>query len=513
MATRSTNGKFAKPPDGVLAERSGMQKPSRNRIVHIPPYLEGVKAALDSQIGPDGLIVRDNPMMFPGYDRLYTGSYETYRWMLQHPIIRLVRSIRIGIIAANTWEYEAAEKDVNPEWVEYTKTTFDRLRPDLIWDYMARGHDYGWQGGEPIWEPGDAELRLERVKPLLVDVTEVLRDKHGTFTGLRNNIVIEGQTTPPELGAPYKAWKFTYDGEADYPYGRSWLENLRATAWRMWLDCAQDLHKIGNKISGTIGIIFSPAGTFPGPIDEATGKPKAISYKENAETVFKALGMGAIGAWFPSLSLSPDTKGNLDAMKVLVELAGKSLTHFEKFDFTAQATAIKSILERMIHAEQLMFAGGLRSARVGMEGQHGTKAEAGEHTDTGTINAEADEESFARQVQPLVDCNLILNRSAKARGKVRIKPTSLVDRKTAIYKAVLLSLAQDKIIAQELAATPGVVKSLMRVLDITGETDFSVENLQKRIGEELKARQKPGPEGDDKKTPEPEGGRTPKKEE
>jgi hypothetical protein len=238
-----------------------------------------------------------------------------------------------------------------------------------------------------------------------------------------------------------------------------------------------------------------------------------VSYKENAEKVLRALGSGAIGAWFPSLSLSPDAKGNLDAMKVLVELAGKSLTHFEKFDFTGQTAAIKPILERMIHAEQLMFAGGLRSARVGMEGQHGTKAEAGEHTDTGTINAEADDEQFARQCQPLVDANLVLNRSAKARGKVRIKPPSLVDRKTAIYKAVLLALTNDSAISQELASTPGVVKALMNVLDIKGETDFSVENLKGRIEKSLAAKQQPGPGADPKKTTEPQGGRTPKKEE
>jgi hypothetical protein len=510
MATRNGNGQFAQPPAGTLDEQTAAQKPGGNRVVHIPPYMESASTATGIDWSQQNRFV-DNPMGFPGYSSLYRGNPETYRWMLCHPIIRLVRSIRIGIIAANTWEYEGTEKGVNPEWIEFTKTTFDRLRPDLIWDYFARGQDYGWQGGEPIWEAEDGRLLLQRVKPLIVDVTDALQDKHGTFVGLRNSVPLDGKI--PELAAPFKAWKYTYDSEGDYPYGRSWLENMRATAWKMWLDCAQDLWRIGNKISGTIGIIFSPAGTFPGDIDPETNKPKMVSYKENAEKVLRALGSGAIGAWFPSLSLSPDAKGNLDAMKVLVELAGKSLTHFEKFDFTGQTAAIKPILERMIHAEQLMFAGGLRSARVGMEGQHGTKAEAGEHTDTGTINAEADDEQFARQCQPLVDANLVLNRSAKARGKVRIKPPSLVDRKTAIYKAVLLALTNDSAISQELASTPGVVKALMNVLDIKGETDFSVENLKGRIEKSLAAKQQPGPGADPKKTTEPQGGRTPKKEE
>jgi hypothetical protein len=39
----------------------------------------------------------------------------------------------------------------------------------------------------------------------------------------------------------------------------------------------------------------------------------------------------------------------------------------------------------MKHDEELMFAGGLRPSRTGLEGKHGTKAESGVMTDTGML--------------------------------------------------------------------------------------------------------------------------------
>lgn len=515
MATRNGNGQFVKPPLGTLEERSGPQSHTKGRsiIPHIPPYLE-TAAAIGGFVWPNTNTpdVTLNPMGFPGYGTMYTGTYETYSWMLQHPIHRLVRAICVAIIAANTWEYEKVGKNSSQEAVDFTKETFDRLRYDLIWDFYVRGRDYGWAGGEPVWIAEDGGLKLERVKPLAQRASEILEDNHGNFVGIRNHVSVDdrSQTKPVEIAAPYKAWKYTYDSETGYGYGRSWLENSRATAWKMWLDCAQQLQMLGSKISGTIGIIFSPAGTFPGPIDPATGKPTMVSYEQNAKKVIEAFKNGSAGAWFPSLSLMPDAKGNIDAMKVLVELAGKSLTHFEKFDFTGQTAAIKPILERMIHAEELMFAAGMLSARVGMEGKHGTKAEAGEHTDTATINAEAEDEGFAKACQPLVDANLVLNMSPKLAGKVRIKPPSLVDRKTSIYKATLLAMLNDTTISKQLALTPGLMTSLLRVLDITSDVPFDDKALAKSVEEDRKAKEpKPGPAATGNKQPEPQGGRPP----
>lgn len=504
-------------------ERTGPQGPAGPHAGYpaTPAFLETQSTMLGGALYANGGTLC-NPMAFPGYGHLYTGSYLTYRWMLQHPILRLVRAISTAIVISSTWEYVAIEEGdkIPTRWLKLIKSCFGMLRPQLISDFYVRGRDMGWVGGEPIWTYNRRrQLIISRVKPLLHEVTEVLTDRHGNITGLRNNVGLrpqdnEGRAVADagrgfvDLDARYKAFVYTYDREYDNHYGRSWLENVRATAWKDWLDCAQQLQKLGNKITGIVSVITSPAGTFPGP-PGPDGKPTQISYKSNAEAVIKALANGAAGVWFPTLGLTTDARGNVDAMKVLVELANKSLTNINVLDFGTQAAALAPILERMIHAEELMFAGGLRPARTGLEGKFGTKAEAGVFTDTGTYVAEAEDEDFARQCQPLVDMLLAVNYGEQARGRVRIKPPSLVDRKASVVRAVLLAMLNNQDVNTEMAATIDV-DALLKTLDIDTKKPFDADAVLKLVQDKLK-KPEPGPDADPNKTPEPEGGR-PRKE-
>jgi hypothetical protein len=397
-----------------------------------------------------------NPLGFPGYDRLYTGGYDSYRWMLQHPILRLVRAIAVSPIIVSSWEYEKTRKNVPDDNVELVKNNFDLLRNDMLTEFFVDGRDMGWKGGEPIWDIVDGNWNIVRMKPLLQDITEVLADKKGNFVGLKNYADVDG-VGGVELVAPFKAWKYTYDGLNGYHYGRSWLENVRATAWKDWLDCAQQLQKLGAKIAGIVSIIVSPAGSFP------TGDPEkpTITYRENAEKVIKALANGAAGAWFPSLALAIDAKGNVDAMRLLADLAGKSLTSITPVDFGSNSPAILGILARMRHNEELMFAGGLRPARTGLEGEHGTKGQA-------------------------------------AKGTVRINPASLVDRMATLIKALLLAGMNIPEFAQEFFKTLDV-NNAMKLLTLKQVKQFDANAIK------LESKK---PDGETPpRNPEPQGGR------
>lgn len=470
-----------------------------------------------------------NPMGFPGYGSLYGGTPVTYRWMLQHPILRLVRSIVVSAIAAGgPWEYDKVDPKADDKDRELLARTFDPLREVLITEFYARARDYGWHSGELIWENKDDALIITRVKPLLQDITEIWRDGHGNFLGLKNHAGIrstiaqtDGQLSIKEtvgnqgmvskiVPAPFKAWTFAYDSESDYAYGRSWLENVRETAWVDWLDTMQQMQKLGSKISDKVTVVKSPAGTFPGP-PGPDGKPKLISYRENAETAIKALAAGAAGVWFPSLGLNVDAKGSIDAMKVLVELVNKSVFDVEVLDFGNHAAAIAGFIMRAEHAEMLMFSGGLRSSRTGMEGQHrGGKADAESHTDTGTLNAEQDDRCFARGCQPLIDAVMVANRGDKAKGAWRIKPPSLVDRKMDVMKAILLAVINDPIIAEEMVQTLSVDK-LLDGMGIDRVKPFSGADLKKRIDAVNNKQNQAGGgkanKAKTKKNPNPQGGR------
>lgn len=447
---------------------------------------------------------RHNPMGFPGYEWAYTGSPLTYRWMLQHPVLRLVRSIAVGSIVSSTWEYEKSEETVPDERVEFVKYVFDRIRTHLLNDFFVRGRDFGWAPGEIIWGTetvrGKIQQIIQRIKPLSQEQTDVLEDGYGNFTGLRN-YVSSPDAAFADLAAPYKAWKYTYDSEAGYHYGRSWLENTRATAWKDWLDCLQQLQRLGSKITGIVTVVTSPAGTFPTGRVGADGKPEYVSYKENAEIVIRALANGSPGAWMPALGIAVDPKGNVEANKVLSQLAGKPLINVDTKDFGSNSPAILGILERMKHDEELMFGGGLRPSRSGLEGQHGTKAEAEVHTDTGTMNSENDDKEFAVQVQPLIDAVLAVNVSEKARGTVRISCPSLVDRKTSVLKSLILAGMNVPVIAGEVMATLDVTSAL-KFLGLRTLKDFEPAEAIKSLTQVNKP----------KAVSDPQGGRPPSEE-
>ena len=523
---REASGQFKSPAKMVSPspESTGNQVPNQNYVNH--PYAMGLSAGgflgemgLGLGFGmmfSNGCYDYMNVLGYPGFGRLYTGTYVVYRWMLQHPTVRLVRSICCGIILASNWEYEKVDKDddsIKDEWLKAVKKTFNRLRMALLSDFYVRGKDMGWAGGEIIWAWNDENiLDITRVKPLAQEYTEVMIDENGNFTGFKNHAPTLLKTTnvPVEIDYPYKAFKYTYDMEHGYHFGRSWLENFRATAWRDWLEASQQIHRIGNKISGTVTIVTSPAGTFPGPPD-AQGNPTSISYKKNAETVINALANGSAGAWFPSLGLLPDSKGNLDAMKVLVELAGKSLTNINVVDHSGNSHAIMPILERMKHNEELIFQGGLRSSRTGLEGKHGTKEEAGRHTDTGTYNAAFEDREFAENVQALIDVFLEVNFTPKARGKIRVKCPSLIDTKTDLYRAVLLALMNQPSFAAAFTSSVDV-EAMVTTLDMTVKDNEMAAKMMKILEQQLgsgetntdskKAAVAPG-----KDNPEPQGGK------
>lgn len=438
----------------------------------------------------------DNPMGFPGYGNLYYGNDITYRWMLQHPVLRLVRAIDLAVIIASNWLYTPADSQVPDEWVEGTRQTMDRLRLRLMLDFFARGRDHGWAGGEIRWTAKKGFYDIECIKPLIPDITQILKDPEtGDFDGLRNHIR-SGDEPQVDIPAPYKAFLYTYDSDCGYLYGRSWLENLRATAWKDWLDCAQQLQKLGAKITAIMCVITSPAGTFPGP----GGKP--IRFQEAAEKIIKAFANGSAGAWIPSLGISPDSKGSLDALKIMKELLGKSLTNFELLDFGSTTPAIMGLLERMRHAEENMFAGGCRSSRTGMEAHKGgAKSDAEVHTDSGTMVAEMDDQDFAQKCQCLVDARNVINYGERARGRVILSAAPLVDRLTPIIRAFLLACMNDPAFVEQFAKA-GDVDQAMKLIRFPTREKFDAAGMTKRIESNNTPLAKP-------KTPEPSGGRPP----
>lgn len=419
-----------------------------------------------------------NPMGFPGYGSMYTGTYGVYRFMLQNEWVSLVLAIATADILCNKWEYVAVNP-IGKRFKNLVRDQLDPLRMPLMEDFFMGGRNMGWQGGELIWARKGLYQWLTRVKPLLVDVTRCLRDDSGDFTGLLNEIPnkVVGQTKPDvRIAAPYKAWKYTYRGEAGYMYGRSWLENIRMFSFRDLLDCMQQLQKLSGKITGIQIVITHPAGTFPSL--KSDGTTQQVSYADFADKMIKALASGSPGIRLPSLALPIQGINKIDTAKAFAELAQKSMIKCDLLNHGTNAPAIEGILNRMKQAIQGIFAGGMRPAATGMQGEG--KANTEQHNDTSSKVSQLEDQDFARQCQPLVDAILVLNGGEQARGSVRIMPPSIVDNKRAYIKAFLLAALNDPEIAMEMLRAIAVNEELANLDIRTTDAGFSVERIEKR---------------------------------
>lgn len=453
---RTAEGTFTKPPTDVSALSEQTEKQG-DLLAKNPAYPSGPYSAGQSWLFSNGGDCF-NPCGFPYYSRAYTRSYWTYRWMLQHPTLRLVRSICNSPIIASTWGFKKSVESVPDENVQLITDMITPLRRRFVEDAL-RGKDYGWCGFELIWQIRNGKYWLTELKPLLNDITQIVTDDNGRFTGLAQGEMTGNIKTMAygdsgqkvfALPAPYKAWIYTYDREAGNKYGRSWLENVRETAWKDWLDCAQQLQKLGAKLSGIQTICKSPA-----------------VMKDAVIAAVQDLSNGAAGAWVPSLAMAADNIAEVDQMKLMIDLAKSSFAVIEPIDFGSTAPAIEGLLSRMAHDEEMMFQGGLRPSRVGLEGQHGTKAEAGVHTTTGIAAAELDDDDLADQFQPVIDAILYLNSGPRAVGTIRIETPPLVDTKAQNYLDILKAALNDQQVGP-------VLKPLINWTKLLGGIDVPV---------------------------------------
>jgi len=370
-----------------------------------------------------------NPCGFPNYGRLYIGTYNTYDWMLEHPTIQHARSQVFDPIISSTPGYESLKG------VSDKRKDFIKGQMDCIWQQVGdilRALDYGWAPFEKIWRVTGGRYEIECLKPLNVEYTGIVTDPHGAFAGLAPN---NTQSKADWLGV-HKSFLYTYDAKFGNLYGRSRMENMRATAWRDWLDAATDLVKLSKKISGKLGLFSTPAGTFKLP--GVNGQPGVeVKWSDVAQAAANALNQDSTIVHVPHMGSNSIVTGqqNFDQAVELMKVRAVSL---EMVDFGSNAPAITGLMERMKANEERMFAGYFQSPRTGMATQGGTKADAQQHTDTATLNAENVAGGIARELsRQLIDDILVLNFGESARGSVWMTPAKLTDDNVATDMAII----------------------------------------------------------------------------
>jgi hypothetical protein len=345
-----------------------------------------------------------------------SGNYQTYRSMRCNPTVAVARAAMFAPIKASAWSYEAMD-GVPDERVKFVQDQMSKLRQRLL-DDVLRSIEYGWQPFERVYNFANGRIGYARIKALLPDKTEAVVDERtGQLLGVRNDGVTLSLA---------EAAVVTYDGEGDDPYGRSIYENIRVSAWWPWVDASRKLAQYMTKGAGVIPIVHYPMGTS---VDFESGSTADNS--EGAALLLRALASGA-GVTIPNMI----SKGYED---LLVRGANVDQLAAWRVSFLETRSGVgNEIIEAMRHYEKLIVRGMLQPERAILEGQSGTRADAGSHADLAlTMAIDRLEWVIDRINRLFVDPLLALNFGPDARGSVYIVPAPIRDDDREFLRGLL----------------------------------------------------------------------------
>lgn len=369
-------------------------------------------------------------------------TYTAWRAMTRHPVVALCLAVAKLPVLMASYTFTGEPEDRRLWLEEHMKPLWRALLRDSL-----RAVELGWSGFEKVWGmigPNEAPMRLgyTRLKALVPDKTEIRLGAKGEFAGLKQKAV--------EL-RPEESWLFTYDRHYDDMYGRSRLENIRETAWTNWMAIANRSQQYATKVAGVIPMIHYP----PGESKDKTGQER--SNFAIAETIMRNLSKGHGVAMPNELS---------DYGRDLLTGGGgatKDMLRAWVIDFLEAGTAHGEEFVNMLrYWDSQMARGLLVLERAVLEGQHGTKAEAGEHGDVTRAIGHQTQLDFVEQANAgLIDPLLVVNWGPKAAGTVRIE-TEPIDPERATFIRSLIS---------KVLATAGTADMVDTLVDWRGALD------------------------------------------
>jgi hypothetical protein len=193
------------------------------------------------------------------------------------------------------------------------------------------------------------------------------------------------------------------------------------------MQTADRLAQYQKKIAGVIAQLHYPEGTSR----DASGVERSNDWI--AQQILEAVSMGR-SVRFPNLFAS------IEDPQTAADLAGKSQWVLSQFDpgGTDHSTGL---INALANYDKLLFRGWLRPERVGLEAQHGTRADAQQHSETSVLDSELLDRDFASSVnRGVIDDVLTMNFGPSAKGAVWIDPPPISDNKLDVVKSVLKAL-------------------------------------------------------------------------
>jgi len=390
-----------------------------------------------------------------------------YKRMRRNPTIALARLIVTAPIRSVEWSVDG-EDDERREWVE---EVISPMLPGLVAD-ATRALDFGAQHWEVVWELAENRWRPRKAKALEVSKTDVRVDKStGAYAGLKQDDI--------EI-APPAALTFTNDPDPGDFYGASRSENVRAT-WERWEKLQGRLDVYAINAAAAIPIVEYPVGK---------GRDQDGTQQDNydlAVSVLQLLGT-AKGVCMPN-SLAPYAE---DLLRQGMDPSKLRAWHL---DFLKAGDSGGSQLIAIArHWESLMMRGWLVPERAGLEGEHGTKAEAETHTEPVADGADLFLADLARHLNwYVIDPALALNWGLDARGSVELRPGPVNDQVREMLQGIVEKVLTNPVSLDLFADTIDWQASVDRV-GVPRREDMN-DDLTAARGRQASARARAGPGG------------------
>lgn len=385
-------------------------------------------------------------------------SYETYRQLRHDATIGLARSLSAAPIIVGEWTVEA-DDGCPEEAVDFVKARLLPLRDQFIEPALFGTIDFGWQCFEKIteYDRDCGRFVVTRLKPLLHDVTYLVVDlQTGAFVGARqvqtgmpiNSISAMGGNWLPAS----KLLLVSMRVEGTNWYGESLMEGARLVQEK-WQAASSGAERYDKKVAGTHWVVYHPNG-----VSKVNGVEKP-----NAE-----IARDMLNALEASGSVSVPT--NVDAF---TEDLNRQNTGWrvELMSAPAQQAGFN---ERLNYLDKLKVRALGIPERAILEGQFGTKAEAGVHGDLSATNAERMHAAITRAFQQgVVKPCVSQNFGRSVAGRVWVKPSPLTDQRLAYLR----QLYQGLVSSQSVGPTEAPTIDLDAVKELLGVPVASAEKL------------------------------------
>jgi hypothetical protein len=335
-------------------------------------------------------------------------SYQTYRAIRKHPTVAMARALSAAPILAGKWSTKAKD-GVPDEMVMLIQDEIIAKRREYLRAAGFGRIDFGWVSFEKVLKVRtDGFWGLEKLKPLLQDMTTIVVDQYGRKIGVKQRI-----TQEIFLGMD-QCVILSFDVEGTDWYGNSLLENARLT-WNDWMEANEGAKRYDAKQAGALFVVHYPSGETED--ESGTLRPNTELASEMLVTMQSSGGLTIPG----QIQQTPDGEEQAWRIEILSDASGQQPTFIARLDYL----------------DKMLCRALLQPERSILEGQNGTRAESEVQGDLAILNAQQTNEDVVDGLnKQVVGPLLAVNYGEEYRDAVEIEAAPLVDDKLSFLKEV-----------------------------------------------------------------------------